>query len=38
MGSERGLFDRFTMLMGKGEASSRRTWLEENGARVQGDI
>ena len=38
MDSERGLFDRFTMLMGKGEASSRRTWLEENGANVQGDI
>ncbi|PHV12518.1 DNA topoisomerase IV subunit B [Chitinimonas sp. BJB300] len=27
-----------TMLMGKGEASSRRTWLEENGNLAEGDI
>ncbi|QNM96852.1 DNA topoisomerase IV subunit B [Chitinimonas koreensis] len=27
-----------TMLMGKGEASSRRAWLEENGNLAEGDI
>src|SRR5690606_41385276 len=29
---------RFTMLMGKGEASARRAWLEERGNEAEGDI
>ncbi|KND61825.1 Topoisomerase IV subunit B [Candidatus Burkholderia verschuerenii] len=29
---------RMTMLMGKGEASSRRSWLEEKGNEVEADI
>ncbi len=29
---------RMTMLMGKGEAAARRTWLEENGNEVEADI
>ncbi|MEQ5841576.1 type IIA DNA topoisomerase subunit B [Paraburkholderia acidicola] len=29
---------RMTMLMGKGEAASRRTWLEEKGNDVEADI
>ena len=29
---------RMTMLMGKGEASSRRSWLEEKGNQVEADI
>lgn len=29
---------RFTMLMGKGEASARRAWLEEHGNEVDADI
>ncbi len=29
---------RFTMLMGKGEAAARRTWLEEHGNEVEADI
>jgi topoisomerase-4 subunit B len=28
----------FNLLMGKGEASSRRTWMEENGHLVDADI
>jgi topoisomerase-4 subunit B len=28
----------FTMLMGKGEASARRSWLEEKGNLVEVDI
>jgi topoisomerase-4 subunit B len=28
----------FTMLMGKGEASSRRAWMEENGHRIEADF
>ncbi|HLT25228.1 MAG TPA: toprim domain-containing protein, partial [Zeimonas sp.] len=30
--------ERFTMLMGKGEASARRAWLEERGNEVEVDI
>ncbi len=30
--------DRFTMLMGKGEAQSRRAWLEAHGHEVEADI
>ncbi len=30
--------DRFTMLMGKGEAAARRSWLEEHGNEVDADI
>jgi topoisomerase-4 subunit B len=30
--------DRFTMLMGKGEAAARRAWLEEHGNEVDADI
>lgn len=30
--------DKFTMLMGKGEAAQRRSWLEEFGNTVEGDI
>ena len=30
--------DRFTMLMGKGEAAARRAWLEEHGDQVEADI
>ncbi len=39
-----GVFDntssqaRFNMLMGKGEAAARRTWLEEHGNEVEADI
>src|SRR6202051_2127807 len=29
---------RMTMLMGKGEAASRRSWLEEKGNEVEVDI
>jgi topoisomerase-4 subunit B len=29
---------RFTMLMGKGEASARRSWLEEHGNEVEADV
>jgi len=29
---------RFTMLMGKGEASARRAWLEEHGNEVEVDV
>jgi topoisomerase-4 subunit B len=29
---------RFNMLMGKGEAAARRTWLEENGNEAEADI
>ena len=29
---------KMTMLMAKGEAAQRRTWLEENGNAVEGDI
>ncbi|MBI3229141.1 MAG: type IIA DNA topoisomerase subunit B [Burkholderiales bacterium] len=29
---------RFNMLMGKGEAAARRTWLEEHGNEVEADI
>ncbi len=28
----------FTLLMGKGEASSRRSWMEEHGNRVEADV
>ena len=39
MDSEGGNLPKiFTMLMGKGEASSRRAWLEDNGGKVQADI
>ncbi len=30
--------ERFTMLMGKGEAAARRTWIEEHGNEVEADI
>ncbi len=30
--------DRFTMLMGKGEAAARRAWLEEHGNEAEADI
>ena len=30
--------ERFTMLMGKGEAAARRSWLEEHGNEVEADI
>ena len=30
--------ERFTMLMGKGEAAARRAWLEEHGNEVEVDI
>ncbi len=33
-----GTTRRFTMLMGKGEAASRRAWLEERGNEVEADI
>ena len=29
---------RFTMLMGKGEAAARRSWIEEHGNEVEADI
>jgi topoisomerase-4 subunit B len=29
---------RFNMLMGKGEASARKAWLEEHGNEVEADI
>jgi topoisomerase-4 subunit B len=29
---------RFTMLMGKGEAAARRSWLEEHGNEVEVDV
>ena len=29
---------RMTMLMGKGEAAARRSWLEEKGNEVEADI
>ena len=28
----------FTMLMGKGEAASRRAWMEEKGNSVEADV
>jgi topoisomerase-4 subunit B len=28
----------FTLLMGKGEAASRRSWMEEHGNRVEADV
>lgn len=36
--NEASLEPTFTMLMGKGESSSRKSWLEENGNLVEGDI
>ncbi len=30
--------EKFTMLMGKGEAAARRTWIEEHGNEVEADI
>src|SRR5690606_22832648 len=30
--------DRFNMLMGKGEAGARRSWLEEHGNEVEADV
>jgi topoisomerase-4 subunit B len=30
--------ERFTMLMGKGEAAARRAWLEQHGNEVEADI
>jgi topoisomerase IV subunit B len=33
-----GTEERFTMLMGKGEASSRRAWLEEHGNEAEVDV
>ena len=30
--------ERFTMLMGKGEASARRSWIEEHGNEVEVDV
>ena len=30
--------DKFNMLMGKGEASARRAWIEEHGNEVEADI
>jgi topoisomerase-4 subunit B len=30
--------ERFTMLMGKGEAQARRSWLETHGHEVEADI
>jgi topoisomerase-4 subunit B len=30
--------ERFTMLMGKGEAAARRSWLEEHGNEVEVDV
>ena len=30
--------ERFTMLMGKGEAAARRSWIEEHGNEVEADI
>lgn len=36
--NESDLTPMFTMLMGKGESSSRKSWLEENGNLVDGDI
>ncbi|MNU01605.1 DNA topoisomerase 4 subunit B [compost metagenome] len=30
--------DMFVMLMGKGEASSRRSWMEAKGNEVEADI
>lgn len=35
---EKASEDRFTMLMGKGEAAARRAWLEEHGNEVEADI
>jgi topoisomerase-4 subunit B len=29
---------RFNMLMGKGEAAARRSWLEEHGNEAEADI
>jgi topoisomerase IV subunit B len=37
LGAE-GTKARFTMLMGKGEASSRRAWLEEHGNEAEVDV
>jgi len=33
-----GTHRMFTLLMGKGEASSRRSWMEEHGNRVEADV
>ncbi|MBP8307036.1 MAG: type IIA DNA topoisomerase subunit B [Burkholderiaceae bacterium] len=33
-----GTIERFTMMMGKGEAASRRAWLEERGNEAEVDI
>ncbi|HVL59507.1 MAG TPA: DNA topoisomerase IV subunit B, partial [Burkholderiaceae bacterium] len=33
-----GTTQRFTMLMGKGEAAARRSWLEEHGNEVVADV
>ena len=33
-----GTEQRFTMLMGKGEAAARRAWIEERGNEVEVDI
>ena len=33
-----GTVERFTMMMGKGEAASRRAWLEERGNEAEVDI
>ena len=33
-----GTRERFTMLMGKGEAASRRAWIEERGNEAEVDI
>ena len=30
--------NRFNMLMGKGEAAARRSWIEEHGNEVEADI
>ncbi len=35
---EKASEERFTMLMGKGEAAARRAWLEEHGNEVEADI
>lgn len=35
---QRNSEERFMMLMGKGEAAARRTWLEEHGNEVEADI
>jgi topoisomerase-4 subunit B len=37
-GAEDHTLKLFNLLMGKGEASSRRTWMEANGHRVEADL